>query len=227
MSHRRRNVVVPDWASAGRSKPMSRVSRSRVCALVAVTLGLGAACATVADLDVTYGQGSESDGVDASDDARQKVRESSIDASTPVLPPSVIEDGGGLPCHAEAGLSGEEDGGCDESAGNGCCLRNNLAAGSACMSQAEARAQCSAPSAKGVFVACRQSRGDDVCCWRDLGGGGKGAFYAAGCDGGSIACVEDAGCAIFGQACATKACQRGGFLIGQCGSNPPACPEDL
>jgi hypothetical protein len=211
------------------------ISRPRACILVAaVFFATAAACASVADLDVSYGNGSSSGGggADASEDTRQKVRESLLDASPPIFPPNVIEDGGGgLPCYAEAGLSGEEDGGCDEGAGNGCCLRSNLTAGSVCMSQAEARAQqCSAPNAKGVFVACRQSRGDDVCCWRDLGngsGGGKGAFYAADCDGGPVACIEDAGCAIFGQACTTKTCAKGGFVIGQCGSNPPSCPEDL
>jgi len=202
---------------------------NRFCLSIFLLVGTAAACASVADLEVTYGGNGAAGDQDAASDpdaARQKVRESQVEASAPMLPDPIEDGGGGLPCFAEAGLSGEEDGGCDESVGNGCCLRS---ASSVCMSQAEARAQqCGSPSAKAVFVACRQSRSDDMCCWRDLGaGGGRAAFYSGSCDGGTIACIDDSGCVPFGLTCATTSCAPSGFVIGQCGATAPPCPGAL
>lgn len=201
---------------------MELAARFRITALiisvgVAIIVGVSV-CACAADLDLIYSDGDAAPVNDAAidpDGARQKVRESQIEAGASP-DPLVVGDSGGLPCSAEAGLS--EDG-CDEGAGNGCCLRT--AAEAICISQSE---RCGSPAEKTVFVACRQSRPDDMCCWRNLPGGGRGAFYSGACDGGTIACLDDAGCADFGLACTTTSCAPTGFVIGQCGNTAPPCP---
>ncbi|MBX3221750.1 MAG: hypothetical protein KF795_14635 [Labilithrix sp.] len=183
------------------------------CTVVSALLG---ACATVAELDVTYASSdfSEDSGSDASgvDDASRTVRESSVEPVDAQAPTSAASDLG--PC--DGGLG--ESSGCDDTAGLGCCLGKDEAV---CIELVEAPVRCKGD----VFVACRQSRGDDMCCWRTTANG-RIAAYAADCKGGAIACLDSAGCPD-GVTCLTKSCGVANpFLIGECGRTP-TCPEEL
>lgn len=190
---------------------------------------LGAvACNNVVGLDVIYkglNAPSEDGGTDV---GRGQIRPSTIDASVPLSPPVVKEPS--LPCNADAGL-GSDDGACDDAAGRGCCLQN-LGDGFQCLSQASAKSECSLVGTPGVFVACRQSRPDDTCCWTELPNNGRIARYTAECAPEAVACIDDSGCAGPSGStgtpttCFTRVCATSRFVIGQCG-RAPSCPEDL
>jgi hypothetical protein len=177
-----------------------------------------AACASVADLDVNYvpsappGDADAGAGADGGEDAQRRVRESSVeptDVQAPVFPASNL-------AACDAGLG--EEAGCDDSAGLGCCL---TAQGATCIEQREAPALC----AGNVFVACRTSVPDSLCCWRN-GPKGHFAVYAADCAGGRLACLDDTGCAE-GVSCVTKQCGTvNPFTIGECGGQP-VCPGEF
>jgi hypothetical protein len=183
-----------------------------------------AACASIAELDVQYPPDATSEPDGAALDGPRTVRESSTtvpEAGTIKLEPSPL-----TPCKGdEAGLvedGGEFDGGCDPSAGLGCCIKT--AGESACLQQWEAPVACK----ESVFVTCRRSDGDSACCWRpNPNGKGRTAVFAAECEAG-VACVDDADCPAEGPlaGCHTKKCSSVDFPIGECGSDPK-CPEDL
>lgn len=183
-----------------------------------------AACASIADLDVQYpAEATGADDVgDAIADGPRFVRESSttlLDAGKIVLEPGPM-----TPCIGEAGL--DDDGGCDEKAGLGCCIKtaaaDDAASSSACMQQWQAPTEC--PDY--VFIACRRSVDDSTCCWR-TNGKGRSAVYTGVCEGG-LACVDDADCPSEGPlaGCHVKTCPSVAFPIGECGADPK-CPEEL
>lgn len=189
-----------------RSAHIARTFRSVRIFVLALTAGLAAsslgftlsACESAANLDVSYG-----------------------DAATAALE----NDGGG------AGAEGGEAGGpvvvpttfsacpCDESAGLGCCLKNNEAF---CTTDTTL---CTGES--GMHLRCGRPdpNTESVCCWH-LGPGGKGAgattAYASACDGGVPVCSSDSDCSGTGKPCKIAKCN--GVEIGACADTAPPCP---
>ena len=163
------------------------------------------ACAGVADLDVKYspdaGGPSTSSLGDASlaPDAAPSHFDQPIAVSTPT--PIITTCPGSAP-----------DGGCDTTAGLGCCLSG----GASCMSQADYATSC--PSG-GVFVGCFQPTVDAECCWHEINGS-RVALAGTICSEG-YACLADSDCPDGTGKCAMTTCH--GVTIGQCGG-APACP---
>jgi hypothetical protein len=194
-------------------------------ALAFTLLGITAACATVADLDVTYNNNNNPDAsADAFDEAnRQKVRESSVenpDVQPPINPLSAEIPSCDAMLPSDSGI--DPDGGCDIRQGLGCCITQSA---QICMEQRAFEEQCLKQRGPNVvFIGCRQSEDDSVCCWTGEGPG-RVARFKGECDGGTIACVDSTGCG--GGDCATIECSKSAgpkLIIGQCGSVPPACP---
>jgi hypothetical protein len=153
------------------------------------------------------------------------------------------DDGGVLanlrtnPCSV---LDAAADGGCDVTAGQGCCLAatsgTDSVADNTCADQAQYFGRdtyCHA--ANDVFLACANSDADSACCWQDVPGnnGGVAHFtrYRASCDGGLEACNP------VGANGGPTACNNGlpcvpapgggkckGIDIGACGGPPPCSP---
>lgn len=120
-----------------------------------------------------------------------------------------------------------QDGGCDTSAGRGCCLDNT---GALCEEQAQYSAGAFCNGAGSVFITCTSSFDDSICCWQNDGpGGSTNTRYRSACDGGVEACdpSQDGGVCANGQLCTPTACSKAPTItIGFCGAPPAgvACP---
>lgn len=127
---------------------------------------------------------------------------------------------------ADGGEGGVEGGGpsrvelegcpCDEHAGLGCCIPATgipFCTSSDSLCTVEAR---------GVFARCLypDPNSESLCCWHGTGTGAVAALAAA-CDGGPEACTRKSDCPGTVE-CKTRDCT--GVIIGQCGTEAPACP---
>jgi hypothetical protein len=161
------------------------------------------------------------------DEAGRLVAESGIE----VRPPA--NDGGTLP--PTGPVQGcpiiDPDGGCDTSAGKGCCLPNTgvSSASNTCVDQVDYFSglgkTCSQD--RDVFLSCIGTDGDNTCCWEPGENGTFNTRFRAFCDGGIEACNPNGpdggpGICLNGQTCMKKTCK--GIDTGGCGADPP-CQE--
>jgi hypothetical protein len=183
---------------------------TRALSAIALLGAALAACSTIADLELTYG---DEDG-DASTDAGRRVRDSSFEAEPGIDPPTSTPSTQ-APCSDT-----DPDAACDFSQGLGCCLKPGA---SACIYQSEAPALC----AGGVFVGCREGDNDNPCCWRTVNGM-RVALHAASCNAGPPACIvhDGGGSTCEGTTCVETSCAVGNggiFKVGACGAMQ-SCP---
>jgi hypothetical protein len=192
--------------------------------LLACVLALpvaGAAVACTGGDDVSYaGTGSPPDGgrSDGSDEAGRIVRESGADVIT--RPEGGhVDPSNGLPCDVGVGV---DSGGCESSAGLGCCA----GAARVCVEQAEyyshAPGKCDAPGS--IFLTCLQGDDDNTCCWGiDATSQTKFTRFTASCTSGPASCdpKADGGACPNGDTCHPVTCN--GTALGYCGSGASPC----
>ncbi len=143
------------------------------------------------------------------------------------LPP--VSDGGIVASIRSVACSSlDPDGGCDPTAGSGCCLAsssNPTGSDNTCVDQLQHFGGTACMNAGDVFLACLGSNTDSVCCWQPEGDGRMNTRYRTDCDGGIEACdpLADGGSCSNGAVCTPKTCK--GVMIGYCGSGAAPCAD--
>ncbi|MDB4935728.1 MAG: hypothetical protein JWP87_2700 [Labilithrix sp.] len=213
---------------------MTGPARHAVLALFVALPCAAAVVACTAGDEVLYSGATDGTHPDGGTDG-PSVADSSFEVSTRA------DDGGVLAqLHTDPCAVLDADGGCDMTAGKGCCLAASSATGSVsdntCAEQVQyfdRTTYCRA--ANDVFLACASSDPDSTCCWQDVpadnGGVAHHTRYRASCAGGLEACNPvgrdggPTGCNN-GLPCVPAAnggkCK--GIDIGACGQVPP-CTE--
>ena len=203
-------------------------ARLAVLALV-VTLPVAVLVACTAGDAIVYPQQAATGEGGTPDDAGRII----VDSGIPPKP--VVNDGAVLrppnpnpiSC-ASTGL--DSDGGCDPTAGMGCCLPASNTSGDPTNNKCDEQVQffesnefCHA--ANDIFLSCLGSNTDSTCCWEPNATGAYHSRYRAACDSvGFEACdpdVDGGGTCSSGAACTHVMCR--GVLIGYCGGVSP-CP---
>jgi hypothetical protein len=206
----------------------SRTRALLLCVVVALPLA-GAAIACNAGDDIAYsaGAGTVTGEGGVPDEGGRIVLDSSV---VPLEPPN---DGGTLPKLVTLACpSLDPDGGCDPSAGMGCCLPSSGAGGSTadnmCAEQVQYFSELTkfCKSTGDVFLTCLASEDDNLCCWRSGANGTKYTTRTSTCAGGVESCdpnaLGGASTCTNGQLCVKAKCR--GIDVGACGEAPPCKP---
>lgn len=202
---------------------MIGATRARIGFVVVAVLAVaGAACGSIAELDVKYdsvnasADGGSGDGASESDTGRI-VRDGSF-VEPDAFEPIVLEPSDAGPCDP----SSDPGGGCDFTQGLGCCIRPG--GSSECIFQWEVATKCQ----NSLFVGCREDdpTSESACCWRTGPNDTRMSVLAASCDGGTHACLVDGGACPGNATCNESVCPipGGSFPIGTCGAAAEACP---
>jgi hypothetical protein len=200
-------------------------SRTLLLCLVVALPFAGAAIACTPGDEIAYTSSAVTGEGGTPDDSGRIVGDSSVDV---IERPS---DGGTIPPLVTVACPFlDPDGGCDPTAGMGCCLPKSGAVDSAaantCAEQiqffSEATTFCKTPG--DVFLTCLASDSDNLCCWA---AGANGTQYTArksSCEKGVESCnplVGGTTCSN-GQPCVKAKCK--GLDVGACGKAPPCTP---
>ncbi len=204
---------------------MIRRARSRAL-LLAFVVGLpmaGAAIACTAGDPISYASGAVTF-AEAGDDGGR-------DGGGVIMSRPPIGDGGIAPLIGNpiTCSSLDPDGGCDPTAGMGCCLAGTPVGGTnTCVPQAQHFSGQACKDDHDVFLACLASTTDSTCCWQREGDNRMNTRYRTDCDGGVEACdsTADGGSCTSGGTCTQMVCK--GVVVGFCdtdsGSPPPCEP---
>ena len=197
-------------------------------AMVALPVGALVACGAGDEIAYTKQAGTGVDSGIVPDEAGRLVGEGGVIETRPA------NDGGGVPppLTVSACAMLDPDGGCDPTAGLGCCLSGdpkNPSFPAACVDLEQYTVGNYCEKAKDVFIACRSSDSDNVCCWGPGAGNTMIARFRPGCfDGGYESCDPSPSavqpvCPNTGGGCTPVSCH--GIDVGYCGAEKrDPCP---
>jgi len=140
-----------------------------------------------------------------------------------------VSDGGIVPSLRTVACSSlDPDGGCDPTAGSGCCLASSsdgTGSDNTCVDQVQHFGGKACTNPGDVFLACLGSTDDSVCCWQPEADNRMNTRYRTDCDGGVEACdpLADGGSCSNGEVCTPKTCK--GVMIGYCGAGKAPCAD--
>lgn len=138
-------------------------------------------------------------------------------------------DGGLVPSIRQVACSSlDPDGGCDPTAGMGCCLAaasDTSGSNNGCFDQAQHYASTACKDDGDVFLTCLASTADSTCCWqRELPTTRMNTRFRTDCDGGVEACDPESdggGTCSNGASCTSTVCK--GVVVGYCGGGTAPC----
>jgi hypothetical protein len=193
--------------------------------LFAFVVGLptaGVAIACTAGDPIAYSAAAVSGaGADGGGDARVPPADGSL------LTVPGTNDGGLVPALTHLPCSGlDTDGGCDPTAGMGCCLAGSSDTSgnnNTCLEQVQHYNSTGCKDPKDVFLGCLSSDTDNTCCWQPEGVDRHDTRFRTDCDGGTEACdpSADGGSCSTGGDCHMITCK--GVVVGYCGGGPAPC----
>ena len=154
---------------------------------------------------------------------------SSTEGDGALIPSPPVNDGGIVASIRSVACSSlDPDGGCDPTAGSGCCLAfisNSTGDQNTCIDQLQHFGGTACMNNGDVFLACLGSTNDSVCCWQPEADNRMNTRYRTDCDGGVEACdplADGGGSCSNGAVCTAKTCK--GIVVGYCGGAAP-CTE--
>jgi hypothetical protein len=200
-------------------------SRAWLVALVVSLPAIGAAFACTAGDPLVY---SPNAGAGPSSPAAEAGVDGGTEAGRPADGGVLItianeSDGGLLPAISPLACTAlDADGGCDPTAGMGCCLAAT-GLGNMCFEQVQHFTGTECQNDGDVFLACLTSTADSTCCWQPEGSSRMNTRYRADCAGGVEACDpnDNGGVCSTGGPCTPAICK--GVTVGYCGTGAPPC----